>query len=91
MIRRHLRNIGVLTKPAFEIASNSGNGIGPAAGQKMEKRFLLDGIDISGNHFSVHQRFQGSGSVFPDIADSSLGIFDDAPMAAEIALYGLIL
>jgi hypothetical protein len=91
MVRGHLSNIRVLTKPALEIASDSRNGIGPAAGQKMEKRFLFNRVDISGNHFSVHKRFQGSGKVFPDIADPPFARLDDAPMIAETAFYALIL
>jgi hypothetical protein len=32
----HLRDVGVLTKKAFEIASYGGNGIGSAARQEMK-------------------------------------------------------
>jgi hypothetical protein len=80
-----LRNIGVLTKTALEIAPNGGNGIGECARQDMIEGLLFNGINVLSNQPSINKSLQDPMLVFTNPADTPLAIFDDTPVITELA------
>jgi hypothetical protein len=82
MIGRHLGNIGVLAKPAPEVAADGGDGIRKRAREKMKQGFFFDRINMTGDNFAIDQSKQHAGLVFSNAAYSPTAFFYDAPMAA---------
>jgi len=87
---RQLGNLKVLTMLALYITAHCGNGLRPAAGEKMEQGLFLDGVHILGNDFPVDQRIQNTIPVFPDHANAAFAGIDDTAMGAEIALHLIV-
>jgi hypothetical protein len=85
VIGGHLGNIGVLTKPAPQVATDRSNGIRKRARQKMKQGFFFDGINMTGDGFAIDQSQQHAGPVFSNAAYSPAAFFYDAPMAAQVA------
>ena len=57
----------------------------------MEKRLLLDGVDIHRNEFPIDERVQCTVPVLADGADSSLPILYDAMVGTEKAPYFVVI
>ena len=51
----------------------------------MVKRFLLYGVDVLGNDFSIGMSIEDASSIFPDIADAKFSIRDQTIVAAQEA------
>ena len=62
----------VLAVLAMEIAADTAQRVGEGAGQVMEERFFLDGIDRLGTDLPVGRGIQGAVLVQPDPADPVL-------------------
>jgi hypothetical protein len=57
----------------------------------MEQRLFFNGIDVSGNHFSVNQGFQNTSTVFPNTAYPTTTVLYITAMVAKIAFDLVIL
>jgi hypothetical protein len=81
--------VRILTKTTLEIASDRGDGVGPASRQEMKKGFFFNRIYVLGNNFSVYEAYQGTGSVFSNATNTLSALFYKAFMAAKEAPYAL--
>jgi hypothetical protein len=82
MIGRHLGNIGVLAKPAPQVAADGGDGIRKRAREKMKQGFFFDRINMTGDNFAINQGMQHAGPVFANAAFPPAAFLYNAAMAA---------
>jgi hypothetical protein len=81
----------VLAETALEIAAQGGNRVRSRSGKKVVQRFLLDGVDILGNEFSIGVRVKNTVLIFPDVAKTDASVMDRAKVVAEEATHRSIL
>src|SRR5271157_5383291 len=81
-----LGNVVVLTMKAHEIAAHRGDGVRAGAGEEVEERLLLDGVDVFGDDPAVIEAEEAAVLVFPDVAEASFPRVDLAEMGAQMAL-----
>jgi len=74
-----------------EVTSYSCNGERKTPRKEMEKGFLLNGVNVSGNKLFIDQTVEGSSSIFPNLTDTSFTVRYDAVMIAQAAFYFLVL
>ena len=86
-----LGNVVVLAVQAHEIAAHRGDGVGAGAGQEVEQRLLLDGVDVLGDDLAVIEAEELAVPVFPHVADAPLVRVDLAFMGAKKAVDLLVL
>ena len=72
---------------AMEVASDRGDGIGPAARHDMEERLFLDRIDMLGAELAVDQAVEDAATIFADGADAAGTVADQAAEAAKPATH----
>ncbi len=70
---------------AGEIASNSGNGIGPGARIELEEGFFFNRIDVGCHDLIIDEAKEGPIYILPYPADAIAPILNRTPVVAKIA------
>jgi hypothetical protein len=83
VIRRHLGDIRILAKEAFEIAAYCGDGIGIAARQEMKERLLFNRVYMFGYYLPIDQTDEYTATVLSNMTNASRSLFNKASMVAK--------
>jgi hypothetical protein len=75
---------------AGEIASNSGNGIGPGTWIELEKWFFFNRIDMGCYDSIIDEAKEGSIYILPYPTDAVVPILYSALVVTKIALYFIV-
>src|SRR3990172_221811 len=86
-VSRELRDVGILTVQAPEIAARCCDGIGQAAGEEMEERLLLYGVDVLRNELVVDEAVEHAALVLAHGADAAPSIGNKTAVATQAALH----
>ena len=85
LLGARLRDVPVLAELAVHVAAGGGDGEGRGAGQVVEERLLLNGIDVRGADARVDQRVVDAAAILAHAAVAALLVAHDALARAELA------
>ena len=81
-----LRDVPVLAELAVHVAAGGGNRESGCAGQVVEERLLLDGIDVRRAHARMHERVVDAAAILAHAAVAALLVAHHALARAQFAL-----